>query len=93
MVFSLIGLEQPGKIQRGVKAEECSRHLHQLHICLPSKNGNTRLLYRMSLDFMQWIQYIPFIDLVWKQVAAQASDGLKLQGMADCRYLELGRLM
>ncbi|KAG1671959.1 hypothetical protein FOA52_013331 [Chlamydomonas sp. UWO 241] len=71
MVLSHIGLAQPGKIERGVTADQCERHLHQLHVCMPGKRGHTRLLYRMSLDFMHWVRHVPFIDLVWKQVAAQ----------------------
>lgn len=71
MTVSMIGLAQPGKIMRGVKAEQCKNHLHQLHVCMPSKKGHTRLLYRMSLDFMGWLRYVPFIDDVWKKVAAQ----------------------
>lgn len=68
---SLIGLAQPGKIERGVSAENCERHLHQLHVCMPSRKGHTRLLYRMSLDFMPWVQHVPFIDKLWMQVAKQ----------------------
>ncbi|GLI60511.1 hypothetical protein VaNZ11_002675 [Volvox africanus] len=71
MVLSMIGLAQPGKIMRGVTASQCKNHLHQLHVCMPSKKGHTRLLYRMSLDFMPWVRYVPFIDRVWKQVAGQ----------------------
>ncbi|KXZ55126.1 hypothetical protein GPECTOR_3g278 [Gonium pectorale] len=71
MVISLIGLAQPGKIMRGVSAAQCKNHLHQLHVCMPSKKGHTRLLYRMSLDFLPWMRYVPFIDRVWKSVAAQ----------------------
>ncbi len=70
MVVSLIGLAQPGMIMRGVKAAECERHLHQLHVCMPSKKGHTRLLYRMSLDFMPWLRFVPFIDRVWQKVRA-----------------------
>ena len=71
MVVSHIGLAQPGKIMRGVRADECEKHLHQLHICMPSKKGHTRLLYRMSLDFLPWIKHVPMIDKVWKSVAGQ----------------------
>ncbi|GIL85233.1 hypothetical protein Vretimale_10723 [Volvox reticuliferus] len=71
MVLSMIGLAQPGKIMRGVTAAQCKNHLHQLHVCMPSKKGHTRLLYRMSLDFLPWMRYVPFIDRVWKQVAGQ----------------------
>jgi hypothetical protein len=45
--ISRIGLAQPGKIMRGVSAAACARHLHQLHVCTPSKAGHTRVLYRM----------------------------------------------
>lgn len=68
MVLSTIGLSQPGKIMRGYKADECQRHLHQLHVCMPSKEGHTRLLYRMSLDFMGWAKHVPFIEQLWKKV-------------------------
>jgi len=64
MTFSTIGLNQPGKIERGVRCEDCEKHLHQLHVCLPAKPGHTRLLYRMSLDFMGWIQHVPGIQKV-----------------------------
>lgn len=37
--ISKIGLAQPGKIMRGVTADNCERHLHQLHVCAPSKRG------------------------------------------------------
>merc|ERR1712113_85066 len=69
MVVSTIGLSQPGQIEKGAKAVECSRHLHQLHICLPSSNGKCRLLYRMSLDFLDWSKYLPGIQKLWKAVA------------------------
>jgi hypothetical protein len=68
---SRIGLAQPGRIMRGVSADQCERHLHQLHVCMPSKKGQTRLLYRMSMDFMGWVRHVPGIDRLWKSVAAQ----------------------
>eukprot|EP01026_Neomeris_dumetosa_P050276 TRINITY_DN4405_c0_g1_i1.p1 TRINITY_DN4405_c0_g1~~TRINITY_DN4405_c0_g1_i1.p1 ORF type:complete len:360 (-),score=50.22 TRINITY_DN4405_c0_g1_i1:206-1285(-) len=71
MVLSTIGLASPGKIMRGLKAKQCERHLHQLHVCLPSRRGHTRLLYRMSLDFMGWLRGVPMIQELWKQVASQ----------------------
>lgn len=71
ITVSMIGLSQPGQIRRGVTAEQCDKHLHQLHVCMPSKKGHTRLLYRMSLDFIPWLRNVPFIDRVWKRVAAQ----------------------
>lgn len=71
MVLSTIGLAQPGKIEQGATASACSNHLHQLHVCLPSSEGRTRLLYRMSLDFMGWVRHVPFITAVWERVARQ----------------------
>jgi len=49
-------------------------HLHQMHACLPSKAGHTRLMYRMSLDFAQWARGLPFIDQFWKNLANQVLD-------------------
>jgi len=71
MTFSTIGLNQPGKIERGLQCKDCKKHLHQLHVNLPAKEGHTRLLYRMSLDFLGWAKHIPGIQLVWKAVADQ----------------------
>jgi chlorophyllide a oxygenase len=71
VAVSTIGLAQPGKIRRGVRAEECARHLHQLHVCLPARKGHTRLLYRMALDFMPWARGLPLADKLWESVARQ----------------------
>lgn len=71
ITVSMIGLSQPGKIERDVMAEDCQNHLHQIHFCLPSREGHTRLLYRMSMDFLGWLRYVPGITNVWKSVAAQ----------------------
>uniref|UniRef100_A0A7S0RR27 Rieske domain-containing protein n=1 Tax=Chlamydomonas leiostraca TaxID=1034604 RepID=A0A7S0RR27_9CHLO len=68
---SLIGLAKPGQVERGSSARACKNHLHQVHVCMPARKGHTRLLYRMSLDFMNWLQYIPFIDQFWVKIAAQ----------------------
>ena len=46
-------------------------HLHQLHICLPSREGHTRLLYRMAMDFMDWTRHVPGIQLFWRNIAGQ----------------------
>jgi hypothetical protein len=71
MVVSMIGLKQAGQIEAGARAEECKNHLHQLHVCLPSRRGHTRLLYRMSLDFMPWIRWVPGISFFWNYIAGQ----------------------
>jgi hypothetical protein len=47
-----------------LRCEDCEKHLHQLHVCLPARPGHTRLLYRMSLDFMGWVKFIPGIQKV-----------------------------
>ncbi len=49
----------------------CTNHLHQLHICLPSRPGHTRLLYRMSMDFMDWTRFVPGIQSFWQRIAGQ----------------------
>lgn len=77
MVDSHIGMAQAGaagggaQFEEGVTAAECEKHLHQLHVCLPSKSGRTRLLYRMSLDFAGWAKHVPGIELVWTEMANQ----------------------
>lgn len=70
MVVSTIGIVKPGKLD-GKYVEECSKHLFQLHACIPSSPGKTRLLYRMALDFASWAKYIPFIDQLWVSLANQ----------------------
>ena len=71
MTASLIGLSKPGQLSSGARALDCANHLHQVHICLPSKKGHTRLLYRMSMDFMGWVKYVPGIQSFWKSIAGQ----------------------
>jgi chlorophyllide a oxygenase len=79
MVVSTIGLAQPGKLEVGTRAVDCRRHLHQLHVCLPSSEGKCRLLYRMSLDFLGWSKYVPGIQKLWKSVADKVlSEDLRL---------------
>ncbi|KAM7514843.1 hypothetical protein LguiA_004426 [Lonicera macranthoides] len=68
MVLSTIGISKPGKLE-GKSTAQCSTHLHQLHVCLPSSRGKTRLLYRMSLDFAPVLQHIPFMNYLWRYFA------------------------
>lgn len=70
MVLSTIGLAKPGKLD-GKSAQDCSKHLFQLHCCVPSSRGKTRLLYRMALDFATWAKYVPFVEKVWSSLANQ----------------------
>ncbi|EES04263.1 chlorophyllide a oxygenase, chloroplastic [Sorghum bicolor] len=68
MVLSTIGISKPGKLE-GKSTQQCSTHLHQLHVCLPSSRNKTRLLYRMSLDFAPWLKHVPLMHLLWSHFA------------------------
>jgi len=85
MVVSLIGLQQPGKIERGTRAAACTHHLHQLHVCLPTNNRRSKLLYRMSLDFLHWTRCVPGIQTLWGNVAKQVmgEDLVLVEGQQD----------
>ncbi|KAL6768792.1 CAO1A [Auxenochlorella protothecoides x Auxenochlorella symbiontica] len=85
MVVSLIGLSRPGVVERGLSAESCKRHLHQLHVCLPSRPGHTRLLYRMSMDFAGWLRFVPGIAAFWRSIAGQVlgEDLVLVRGQQD----------
>lgn len=72
MVLSTIGLEKPGKLN-GTDVDACPTHLHQLHVCMPSTRGKTRLLYRMALDFAPFLKHVPFIEYLWKHLANQVN--------------------
>lgn len=79
ITVSTIGLKRPGGIERGGTAEGSTKHLHQLHVCLPTSTGKTRLLYRMSMDFLGWARYVPGVQSLWKSVAKQVlGEDLKL---------------
>jgi hypothetical protein len=66
-----LGLLRRFTFAQGVRAADCQNHLHQLHVCLPSREGHTRLLYRMAMDFMDWTRHVPGIQLFWKNIAGQ----------------------
>ncbi|KAK9743483.1 hypothetical protein RND81_03G242400 [Saponaria officinalis] len=68
MVLSTIGISKPGKLE-GQSTKQCSTHLHQLHVCLPSSRNKTRLLYRMSLDFAPILKHVPFMQYLWRHFA------------------------
>lgn len=70
MVLSTIGISKPGKLE-GQSTKQCTTHLHQLHVCLPSSRNKTRLLYRMSLDFAPVLKHIPFMNFLWRHFAEQ----------------------
>ena len=85
LTLSTIGLAQPGKVEANLRAGECEKHLHQLHVSLPSSPGRTRLLYRMSLDFISWAQHVPFIDRMWVEMANKVlgEDLVLVKGQQD----------
>ncbi|EYU22967.1 hypothetical protein ABFS82_03G098900 [Erythranthe guttata] len=68
IVLSTIGISKPGKLE-GQSTKECTTHLHQLHVCLPSSRQKTRLLYRMSLDFAPILKHVPFMEYLWRHFA------------------------
>lgn len=76
-VISHVGLAAPGAAGGGARFEanarpaDCAKKLHQLHVCLPSLPGRTRLLYRMSLDFAPWARALPGMAAVWSEMASQ----------------------
>ncbi|KMZ59685.1 Chlorophyllide a oxygenase [Zostera marina] len=70
IVLSTIGISKPGKLE-GKSTSQCSTHLHQLHVCLPSSRNKTRLLYRMSLDFAPLLKHVPLMHILWKYFAEQ----------------------
>ncbi|MCO5594376.1 hypothetical protein L7F22_048406 [Adiantum nelumboides] len=73
MVRSTIGISKPGKLE-GSSTQDCAKHLHQLHACLPSSRGKTRLLYRLSLDFLPILKHVPYIQSLWKYLANKVLD-------------------
>ena len=99
MVDSHIGMSQAGaagggaQFEEGVQCVECTNHLHQLHVCCPSKPGRTRLLYRMSLDFAGWAKFVPGIELVWTEMANQVlGEDLRLVKGQQDRMARGGRV-
>lgn len=71
LVQSLISVDKPGASGGGAKFTNngANRHVHQVHACLPSDEGKTRLLYRLSLDFAHWLRHVPLARDAWKKMA------------------------
>ena len=61
-VVSSVGL-------KGVGASAGGRKLYQTHTCLPSGKGQTRLLYRLALNFTPWPTGIPGAQALWLKFA------------------------
>lgn len=89
--ISHIGLAQAGAAGSGAqfvpgsRPSDCPKHLYQLHCCVPGKDGKTRLLYRMALDFAGWAKHVPGIDALWREMANQVlgEDMRLVQGQQD----------
>ena len=45
------------------------RKLYQTHTCLPSGKGQTRLLFRLALNFTPWPEGIPGAQALWLKFA------------------------
>lgn len=60
--------------QIGLPGEGYGKHIHQLHCCLPTDNMRTRLLYRLSLNFLDWTQFIPCRNWFWRRSMARWSN-------------------
>jgi chlorophyllide a oxygenase len=69
----------------GLRGKDCGRHLHQVHACLPRGRGRTRLLYRLALDFCQWLRQVPGNQYLWEYLAQQVvNEDLRLvQGQQE----------
>jgi len=63
-VVSSIGLGTGGGGQ-----DTGGRKLYQTHTCLPSGKGQTRLLYRLALNFTPWPTGIPGAQTLWLKFA------------------------
>jgi len=85
VTLSTIGLARPGQVESGLRAGMCPNHLHQMHCCLPAGRGRTRLLYRMSMDFLDWTLYVPGMKKVWRAMADKVlgEDLVLVQGQQD----------
>ena len=85
VTLSTIGLARPGQVEEGLRAGACPNHLHQMHCCLPAGRGRTRLLYRMSMDFLDWTLHVPGMKKVWRAMADKVlgEDLVLVQGQQD----------
>eukprot|EP00887_Chlorella_sp_A99_P005281 scaffold1.g5281.t1 len=86
VTVATIGIARPGVVLDSKSAAECRTHLHQMHVCLPARRGHTRLLFRMCLDFMGWVQHVPGIQSFWRYLAGRVlgEDLVLLAGQMDC---------
>ena len=55
-------------IQR-LYGDSIPRRVHQVHVCLPSRAGKTRVLFRMALDFLP--ESAKIAGKVWESLAVQ----------------------
>ena len=58
------------RAQNQARKGDGDRNVHQVHACLPSKPGHTRLLYRMSFDFLP-AGADAAVTKVWRLLAEQ----------------------
>lgn len=72
VVLSTVSLSESNDLDHGLRPEEAKRQLHQVHVCLPSKPGFTRLLVRLSLNFAPLAAQLPGLDRLWSTAAGRA---------------------
>jgi len=74
IITSQLGLARAGgrQVAEGFcDWDGCARHAHQTHICLPSRPGRTRVLYRLAIDFVPLGRREATPDPVWVAIARQ----------------------
>jgi len=73
-ILSTIGLSQlcwKNKTVSGLNHMKEGYRVKQVFICTPAGKNASRLLYRMSVDFIPWGSDLPFFTALWKFVAKQ----------------------
>ena len=71
-------------IQR-MYGDSIPRRVHQVHVCLPSRPGKTRVLFRMALDFLPESALVA-APKVWANLARQILKE-ELNDVEDCTIL------
>jgi len=75
VVVSTIGLAKPGQLEGGQTAKPVLPAPVPDARVRPWCRGETRLLYRMGLDFASWIKHVPSINHLWSYLATQVRRG------------------
>ena len=76
-------------IQR-MYGDSIPRRVHQVHVCLPSRPGKTRVLFRMALDFLPESAMVA--NKVWESLARQILKE-ELNDVEECEIDEVCPMM